>query len=328
MIKEFAFLGHPDKFADLIADILVDRALAIDPKAKCAFEVMVKGNGSSLAVVVGGECSVDSRRLNVDTVVDVAALAANIATPPDVTVTDLVTKQSADIAANSQGVVGDQSVVVGMSVPRSHPLARVQRKELSLLPLLRGSRGWDGDGKAMFVGARLVSLSVGGKGFEPSNELEDFLADEGAKLNPPGRSTWAGGPAADCGMTNRKLACDAHGTYAPHGGGGLSGKDLSKPDRGGRLIADYLAGVVRDFVAGDAGVAYPVTVTLVYEMGNATPLVARLNDREFSTNAGFVRATEHLNALIRPYPELLGLALDGRPFSAVAQCHPWLGGSL
>jgi S-adenosylmethionine synthetase len=42
-----------------------------------------------------------------------------------------------------------------------------------------------------------------------------------------------------------KLACDAQGTFAPHGGGGLSGKDLSKPDRGGRLIADYLAARIK-----------------------------------------------------------------------------------
>ena len=48
-------------------------------------------------------------------------------------------------------------------------------------------------------------------------------------VNPTGRFV-KGGPAADSGLTGRKIIVDTYGGYARHGGGSFSGKDPTKVD--------------------------------------------------------------------------------------------------
>ena len=55
-------------------------------------------------------------------------------------------------------------------------------------------------------------------------------ADVRFTVNPTG-SFVKGGPAADCGVTGRKIIVDTYGGIARHGGGAFSGKDPSKVDR-------------------------------------------------------------------------------------------------
>ena len=59
-------------------------------------------------------------------------------------------------------------------------------------------------------------------------------------INPSGRFV-LGGPAADTGLTGRKLAVDAYGPVARIGGGALSGKDPTKVDRTGAYAARWVA---------------------------------------------------------------------------------------
>ena len=56
-------------------------------------------------------------------------------------------------------------------------------------------------------------------------------------INPSGRFV-IGGPAADTGLTGRKLMVDTYGGLASHGGGALCGKDPTKVDRSGAYMAD------------------------------------------------------------------------------------------
>lgn len=49
-------------------------------------------------------------------------------------------------------------------------------------------------------------------------------------INPSGRFV-IGGPKSDCGLTGRKIVCDAFGGWSQVGGGAYSGKDYSKVDR-------------------------------------------------------------------------------------------------
>lgn len=37
-----------------------------------------------------------------------------------------------------------------------------------------------------------------------------------------------GGSYADCGLAGRKIICDSYGGIGGHGGGALSGKDVTK----------------------------------------------------------------------------------------------------
>lgn len=67
-------------------------------------------------------------------------------------------------------------------------------------------------------------------------------------INPTGRFV-LGGPAADTGLTGRKIIVDTYGGYARHGGGAFSGKDPTKVDRSGAYLARFIA---KNVIAADA----------------------------------------------------------------------------
>ena len=90
-------------------------------------------------------------------------------------------------------------------------------------------------------------------------------------INPTGRFV-QGGPAADSGLTGRKLIVDTYGGYARHGGGAFSGKDASKVDRSGAYMARYMA---KNIVAG--GLAEQCEVQLSYAIGLADPMAIRVD---------------------------------------------------
>lgn len=101
--------------------------------------------------------------------------------------------------------------------------------------------------------------------------LEDSglnLPTENTKLlmNPSGRFV-LGGPAADAGLTGRKIIVDTYGGTVPHGGGAFSGKDPSKVDRSGAYAARWVAKTV---VA--AGLAQRCQVQLAYAIGSSEPV--------------------------------------------------------
>jgi len=50
-----------------------------------------------------------------------------------------------------------------------------------------------------------------------------------------------GGPAADTGLTGRKIIVDTYGGMGRHGGGAFSGKGPNKQDRSGAYMARYVA---------------------------------------------------------------------------------------
>ena len=94
------------------------------------------------------------------------------------------------------------------------------------------------------------------------------MLDENTKyyVNPTGRFV-KGGPAADSGLTGRKIIVDTYGGSAPHGGGCFSGKDPTKVDRSAAYAARYVA---KNIVA--AGLASRCQVQLAYAIGVAQPV--------------------------------------------------------
>ena len=94
------------------------------------------------------------------------------------------------------------------------------------------------------------------------------MLDENTKyyVNPTGRFV-KGGPAADSGLTGRKIIVDTYGGSAPHGGGAFSGKDCTKVDRSAAYAARYVA---KNIVA--AGLARRCQVQLAYAIGVAQPV--------------------------------------------------------
>ena len=85
-------------------------------------------------------------------------------------------------------------------------------------------------------------------------------------VNPTGRFV-KGGPAADSGLTGRKIIVDTYGGSAPHGGGCFSGKDPTKVDRSAAYAARWIA---KNIVA--AGYARRCQVQLAYAIGVANPV--------------------------------------------------------
>jgi S-adenosylmethionine synthetase len=103
--------------------------------------------------------------------------------------------------------------------------------------------------------------------------FEDFPFDDETEIliNPSGQFV-LGGPAADTGLTGRKIMVDTYGGLASHGGGALCGKDPTKVDRSGAYMARYIA---KHIVWCD--LAEKCEVAISYAIGKANPVAFSIN---------------------------------------------------
>jgi len=99
----------------------------------------------------------------------------------------------------------------------------------------------------------------------PILERSGMKYDNDFIVNGTGRFVY-GGPAADTGLTGRKIIVDTYGGYAPHGGGAFSGKDPSKVDRSAAYMARYIA---KNIVAAE--LAEKCETQFSYSIGVAEP---------------------------------------------------------
>lgn len=76
-----------------------------------------------------------------------------------------------------------------------------------------------------------------------------------------------GGPAADAGLTGRKIIVDTYGGWGGHGGGAFSGKDPTKVDRSAAYAARWVA---KSLVAN--GLAKRCMVQIAYGIGIPEPI--------------------------------------------------------
>jgi S-adenosylmethionine synthetase len=98
-----------------------------------------------------------------------------------------------------------------------------------------------------------------------------FNRDTAVHINPTGRFI-LGGPAADTGLTGRKIMVDTYGGVARHGGGAFSGKDPTKVDRSAAYMARYAA---KNIVA--AGLADRCEISAAYAIGLPEPVAINVN---------------------------------------------------
>lgn len=296
--------GHPDKICDQISDGILDEMLKKDPDSRVAVETFVT-NG--LVVVGGevrtsNYIPVDDivRRIlkNIgygpDSGFDydnVGIMSALHAQSPEIS-------QGVDVGQGEhkeQGA-GDQGLMYGYAsdeTPELMPLPIVLAHKLAqrlaklrkegILPYLKP------DGKSQVtveyhdgVAQRVETVVIAAchnADVKLSRVRTDILKqiihpvlgkllDNKTKIfiNSTGAFT-VGGPAADTGLTGRKIIVDTYGGLARHGGGCFSGKDASKVDRSGAYMARYVA---KNIVA--AGLAHKCELQVAYAIGVSEPV--------------------------------------------------------
>ncbi len=144
-------------------------------------------------------------------------------------------------------------------------------------------------------------------------------ADTCILVNPTGRFE-KGGPAADSGLTGRKLIVDTYGGMARHGGGALSGKDATKVDRSAAYAARHVA---KNLVA--AGVAHQCEVQIAYAIGVARPVAISVD----TYGAGSI-SDERITRIVREVFDLRPAAIIEdfalrRPMYRPVSCYGHFG---
>lgn len=293
--------GHPDKVADQISDAILDLYLTHDSESRVACETLVTEGVIILAGEITSKADIgkEERELAARKVVYDLGYDAFGFDPFRVEVIDRIHEQSPDInqCVTKDVVAGDQGIIFGYASNESPdylPLAfSIARKILrNLTDLRHPCLGPDSkcmvtilefEGKKPVVANVLVSTQhtegtsqedlesivapvikdtiKSYKEYLTLSELEDYRI----QINPSGRFV-LGGPAADTGLTGRKIVVDSYGGACPHGGGAYSGKDPSKVDRSAAYYARYMA---KSVVA--SGLCDKVLVSLSYTIGEDKP---------------------------------------------------------
>ncbi len=299
--------GHPDKVCDQISDAVLDAFLAQDAQSRVACETAAKdsvwvfGEITSKGIVdvpiVVRDVLKQIGYIDVSFGLDAASCPVRVS----------LSQQSGDIA---QGVnetqereqgAGDQGMMFGyacsetpefMPLPISlahqltHRLAHVRKK--GILPWVRP------DGKAQVTvqyrndNPVAVTAVVVSTQHSPDVSHEQIVRDIKEQvikpvcgsyltddtvyhINPTGAFI-LGGPAADAGLTGRKIIVDTYGGMGRHGGGAFSGKDPSKVDRSAAYMARHVA---KNIVA--AGLATRCEFQIAYSIGVAEPVSLYVN---------------------------------------------------
>jgi S-adenosylmethionine synthetase len=113
---------------------------------------------------------------------------------------------------------------------------------------------------------RCIKMFINDEQFATNLSLAKTLDLIKIKINPSG--PWHNfGPAADSGVTGRKIVIDAYGGCAPVGGGAFSGKDGTKVDRTAAYMARHIA---KNIVYN--GIADTCLIELAYIIGEPSPV--------------------------------------------------------
>lgn len=292
--------GHPDKICDQISDAIVDAVLAKDPFGRVAIETVAAANHLTIAGEVTTTAKIDFEKIAREEIKRLGYTKDEYHFSHRSPIAMHVHSQSPEIATgvDNEGA-GDQGMMFGyacretvnfmpLPIELAHRLVHKidDLRETKKLPYLKP------DGKSQVtityqngqpVGVEKVVLAVPHKASVKLSQVKDdlyklaivpllkeynFTIDEkDCIIN--GTGIWHnGGPAADTGLTGRKIIVDGYGGYARVGGGAFSGKDPTKVDRSGAYAARYIA---KNIVAHD--LADRAEVRLAYVIGGKYPLM-------------------------------------------------------
>ena len=298
--------GHPDKICDFVADSILDALLNEDPKSRSAVEVTAETGAMHIMGEITSKASPNFEKIARRCIAKIGYTRPEYGfVAKSVIITCSIHEQSPDIAMGVDAAAdgskdvgaGDQGMMFGyacdettelmpLSITLAHALTcrLTEVRKSGLLPYLRP------DGKAQVTveyvdGAPIrVDTVVVSAQHDPDIDVKVLrkdilervvfpvidakLLDENTKyyINPTGRFV-LGGPAADTGLTGRKIICDTYSGIGHHGGGAFSGKDATKVDRSAAYMARHVA---KTAVA--AGAAKQLELQLGYAIGVSEPV--------------------------------------------------------
>lgn len=295
MTSESVTEGHPDKLCDQISDAVIDAYLAAGVRAGVVAECAMATGVTFLSVRAGAEAPVDLAALTRRVIAEAGYPAEDAASTPTVML-DLVhapslaaSELAAGRARHMASAFGYACAGAGNAMP--YPIDAAHRIAAALDAARRDGRlPWlSPDAQAQVavayqdrvpVALDAVALSLGHTGSVGEETMaEEALAEavrpalDGGPLaiTPRTRlivlpSHGPAGPQAHSGLTGRKAADDAYGSFIRRGGPALSGKDPSRIDR----IAVYAARQAARAVVA-AGLARECEVQLSYVVGDEAP---------------------------------------------------------
>lgn len=300
--------GHPDKLCDLISDTILDACLNEDRMSRVAVETMATKGHIIIAGEITTRAQVDYEELAWSVLHDVGygndfKIDVHVHTQsPDIAGgVDNALETRDSVLLQEQGA-GDQGTVYGYATDESdemlpmplilaHDICRTIDESIRCGLI----KGIGPDGKCQVTveyegrhPRRIDSIIISVQHSEDKDigilekELYEKVIlpvcrhlppDDRTKIyiNPSGRFV-EGGPAADTGLTGRKIIVDTYGGFAAHGGGAFSGKDPTKVDRSAAYMARLVA---RSIVK--AGLAHRCQVAISYAIGKASPTALDIN---------------------------------------------------
>lgn len=298
--SESVCAGHPDKIADQISDAVVDAVLATDPVGRVAVETMVTADRVILVGEVSAQVTVDYAEIARRQIRRLGYVYPQLHFTDQVAVEVAVHAQSPEIArgVNHKGA-GDQGMMFGYActetkqyMPLPITIAHALTAGLDRLREAKTLSYLLPDGKSQVTlqyekgqAVEVTSVVLAAPYLEKVEAAQvkidlvqhlvtPVLAEYGFRVRPEqvivnGTGVWHfSGPAADSGLTGRKIVVDTYGGYARVGGGCFSGKDPSKVDRSGAYAARYIA---KNIVAH--GLATRAEVSLAYYIGARQPIM-------------------------------------------------------
>jgi S-adenosylmethionine synthetase len=310
LTSESVCQGHPDKLCDYIADSVLDACLSVDAYSRVACEVMATRGRIVVAGEITSRGKINVRETVRGALLEsgynpkeftISVFLHNQS--PDIAggVDNALEARGADDNQQELGA-GDQGTVYGYATDEtptciplplelSHHICRTLdecRKNGTIMGIRSDGKAQVSveyeDDKPLRVVAIIVSVrherdknlqtlrdEIMAEVLEPAFIHFPFDADTRILINPSGRFV-EGGPAADTGMTGRKIMVDTYGGLALHGGGAFSGKDATKVDRSGAYMARMIA---KNFVA--AGLAKRCGVSISYAIGKAEPVAVEVH---------------------------------------------------
>ena len=301
--------GHPDKVADQIADAILDAYLYEDENSRVACEVTLAKDLVLLTGEISSSAKPDVKKIARNVLGEIGYDHPDKHYDcKTVNIMNKINKQSSQISSavfkeNGDIGAGDQGMMFGFAcdetenyMPLAHALSfklinllEEDRKNNSQSPFMPDAKTQATIEYVDGVPNRLATMVVSTchtslwyidavRDYIECNLIEKFKlnnpwVDKNTTflINPAG--TWTiGGPAADTGLSGRKIVVDNYGADCPIGGGSFSGKDATKVDRSGAYAARYIA---KNIVAH--GYAKKAQVQLAYAIGMTEPVSFRVN---------------------------------------------------